>query len=143
MKWDKVKKKYTLQKVDRDGKILNNMRNESGKKIKKSDKVVDVYKRWQQRTHLKLQTVGDKEDKKLMGQAKSANESRSLVKSFKGRHKDLNKGEDMRDNRKLLEKKGQKMVNKMRNNKSGFKKRDKNGNRVYSPKAQAKIERSK
>lgn len=46
MKWDRIKKKYTLQMVDREGKVMNNMRNESGKQIKKTDKHVDVYKRW-------------------------------------------------------------------------------------------------
>ena len=43
MKWDKTKKKYTLQKVDRDGKT---MRNESGAKIKKNEEKLDIYKRW-------------------------------------------------------------------------------------------------
>lgn len=47
MKWDKLKKKYTLTKVDRDGRVMSGMRNESGKKIGKDDKHVDIYKRWQ------------------------------------------------------------------------------------------------
>ena len=51
MKWDKTKKRYTLQKVDRDGKV---MKNESGVKIKSKEKQPDYYKRWQQRTHLSL-----------------------------------------------------------------------------------------
>lgn len=47
MKWDKTKKKYTLQKVDREGRVMSGPRNESGAKIKKDDKHLDVYKRWQ------------------------------------------------------------------------------------------------
>lgn len=62
------------------------------------------------------------------------------MKHFKGRHKDLNQGEDMRDNKAMLEKKGKKMFEKIKSNKSGgFKKRDKDGKRVYSPKTMAKI----
>ena len=39
MKWDKIKKRYTLQKVDRDGRVMaEKRRNESGKLIKKGDK---------------------------------------------------------------------------------------------------------
>ena len=37
MKWDKVKKRYTLQKVDREGKIIKERKNESGKKISKKN----------------------------------------------------------------------------------------------------------
>ena len=33
MKWDKVKKRYTLQKVDRDSRVIREKRNESGAKI--------------------------------------------------------------------------------------------------------------
>ena len=32
-KWDKVKKRYVLQKVDRDGKVMREKRNESGAKV--------------------------------------------------------------------------------------------------------------
>jgi hypothetical protein len=46
MKWDKFKKKYTLQKVDREGRVMSERRNESGAKIKKDEKQVDIYKRW-------------------------------------------------------------------------------------------------
>lgn len=139
MKWDKTKKKYTLQKVDRDGKT---MRNESGAKIKKGEEKLDIYKRWTQKTHLKLQKSGEIEDKKLTSQAKSANEARGLMKQFKGRHKDLMKGEDMRDNKAMLEKKGKRMFDKIRNDKSGaggFKRKDKDGKRIYSPKTMAKL----
>ena len=54
MKWDKVKKKYTLQKVDRDSKVIREKRNESGALILKQDEKVNIYKKWQQRTHLSL-----------------------------------------------------------------------------------------
>ena len=52
MKWDKVKKKYTLQKVDRDNKVIREKRNESGKKITengkgKLDDRHNIYKKWQ------------------------------------------------------------------------------------------------
>ena len=93
MKWDKVKKRYTLQKVDREGKVMREKRNESGKKLTKKDLAKDrdsVYKKWQQRTHLSLQRTGELEDRKLLMQAKSANESRNMMKSFKRRHSDLN-----------------------------------------------------
>lgn len=84
---------------------------------------------------MKLQKTGEMEDKKLMGQARSANESRSLMKSFKGRHKDLMKGEDMRDNKALMDRQGKKMMDKIRNNKSsGFKTKDKDGKKLHSPK---------
>lgn len=33
MRWDKIKKRFMLKKVDRDGKVLAERRNESGKKI--------------------------------------------------------------------------------------------------------------
>jgi hypothetical protein len=42
------------------------MRNESGAKIKKGEEKLDIYKRWTQKTHLKLQKSGEIEDKKLM-----------------------------------------------------------------------------
>ncbi len=60
MKWDKTKKRYTLQKVDRDGRVMsegrgaNQQKNEAGQKIKKGDDRKDIYKRWTQKTHLKL-----------------------------------------------------------------------------------------
>lgn len=37
MKWDSIKKRYTLQRVDRDGKVIKEKRNESGKSITKKD----------------------------------------------------------------------------------------------------------
>ena len=51
MKWDKVKKRYTLQKVDREGRVIKEKKNESGKKISKKNimsKDPDaIYKKWQ------------------------------------------------------------------------------------------------
>jgi len=38
MKWDKFKKKYTLQKVDREGRVMSERKNEAGAKIKKDEK---------------------------------------------------------------------------------------------------------
>ncbi len=35
MKWDSKKKRHVLQKVDRDGKVMKEKRNESGAKITK------------------------------------------------------------------------------------------------------------
>ena len=54
MKWDKVKKRYTLQRVDRDNKVIREKRNESGAKINDKEKESDIYKKWQQRTHMSL-----------------------------------------------------------------------------------------
>lgn len=50
MKWDKIKKRYVLQKVDREGKVIKDRKNESGKKITKKDLLNreknNVYKQW-------------------------------------------------------------------------------------------------
>lgn len=58
MKWDSVKKRYILKKVDAEGKVMKEKRNEAGAKITKKNaaKVKDqeVYKRWMKKTHLKL-----------------------------------------------------------------------------------------
>jgi hypothetical protein len=59
MKWDPVKKKYQLKKVDRDGKVIAEKRNEAGAKItkkmkEKASQKESIYKKWQQRTHLSL-----------------------------------------------------------------------------------------
>ena len=53
------------------------------------------------------------EDKKLVQQAKSANESRKMMKSFRGRHKDLFQGEDVRNPDKLIKNKEKKLKYKM------------------------------
>lgn len=140
MKWDKIKKRYTLQKVDRDGKVMAERRNEAGKKIKKDDKHEDIYKRWQQKTHLTLQKAGEKEDTKLINQARASHEGRSMMKNFSARHKDLNKGEDINDPKAMLQRKGKKMIEKARQN--GFKERGgKAGTdgRNYSDRAKEKI----
>ena len=69
-KWDRVKKRYVLQKVDREGKVMRERRNESGAKVGNKDKKqVSAYKNWQTRTHLSLQRPGEQENKKLIEQA--------------------------------------------------------------------------
>lgn len=49
MKWDAKKKKYMLKKVDRDGRVIAEKKNESGikitKKMAEKDKV-SIYKKW-------------------------------------------------------------------------------------------------
>lgn len=123
MKWDKVKKKYVLMKVDRDGKVIAEKRNESGAKITKKMKEKaktkeSIYKKWQQKTHLSLQKSGEVEDNKTMDQAKRANEARKTLKEFKLRHgQDLYKGEDARSHKTLIDKKTQKLMNKTRDDK--------------------------
>lgn len=56
MRWDAKKKRYMLKKVDRDGRVIAEKRNESGAKItnKMKDKKESIFKKWQQRTHLSL-----------------------------------------------------------------------------------------
>lgn len=113
MKWDKVKKRYTLQRVDRDNKVIRERRNESGAKINEKEKSSDIYKKWQQRTHMSLQRTGERENAKLVAQAKSSNESRHMMKDFKSRHSDLNKGEDVRSSDKMFDNKSKKLKQKM------------------------------
>jgi len=113
MKWDKVKKRYTLQRVDRDNKVIREKRNESGAKIDgKNDDRNNIYKKWQQKTHMSLQKTGERENTKLVAQARNSTDSRKMYKDFKNRHTDLNKGEDMRSNDKLFNNKGKKMQQK-------------------------------
>ena len=57
----------------------------------------------------------------MVQQARSASESRFMMKQFGGRHKDLNKGEDMKDHKKMLDKKGKKMMDKSRGSKTSEK----------------------
>ena len=86
MKWDPVKKRYMIKRVDREGKVIHEKRNESGKKISKKMKEKgkeQIYKKWQQRTHLSLQKTGEMEDEKAIEQGKRANESRKHMKEFK------------------------------------------------------------
>lgn len=112
MKWDKVKKRYTLQKVDRDNKVIREKRNESGAKISDREERSNIYKKWQQRTHLSLQKTGERENSKLVAQARSSSESRKMFKDFKSRHGDLNKGEDMRSSSKMFDNKSKKFKEK-------------------------------
>ena len=86
MKWDPVKKRYMIKKVDREGKVLHEKKNESGAKITKKMKEKgkeSIYKKWQQRTHLSLQKTGEMEDSKAIEQGKRANESRKTMKEFR------------------------------------------------------------
>jgi hypothetical protein len=49
MKWDAQKKRYILKKVDREGRVIAEKRNESGKKITKKMKEKEkesIYKKW-------------------------------------------------------------------------------------------------
>jgi len=80
-----------------------------------------VYKKWMQKTHLKLQNTGEMEDSKIIERAKTSNESRRMMKSFRKGHKDLNKGEDARSNNQLVKMKKKKLLEKMK--KSGKKER--------------------
>mmetsp|Transcript_45895 Transcript_45895/g.33655 ORF Transcript_45895/g.33655 Transcript_45895/m.33655 type:complete len:104 (-) Transcript_45895:18-329(-) len=73
------------------------------------------------KTHLKLQNAGEREDRKAIDQAKSSNEARKLMKHIKGRHSDINKGEDPRSYKAMLEKKRIKLRDKMRQGKRGKK----------------------
>jgi len=50
----------------------------------------------------------------LINQARNANEARSMMKNFKSRHSNLMKGEDMRDQKGLIERKGKKMMERIR-----------------------------
>lgn len=57
MKWDSKKKRYMLKKVDRDGRVMKEKRNEAGVKItnKMADKKREsIYKKWMKKTHMKL-----------------------------------------------------------------------------------------
>lgn len=50
MKWDAAKKRYMLKKVDREGRVIAERRNEAGKKITKKMKEKpkeSIYKKWQ------------------------------------------------------------------------------------------------
>jgi hypothetical protein len=54
-----------LKKVDRDGRVMKEKRNESGVKIsnKNADKTREsIYKKWMKKTHMKLQSSGEVED---------------------------------------------------------------------------------
>ena len=71
MKWDSKKKRYMLKQVDRDGKIIKEKRNEAGKKITMKQKMKQsnkesMYTKWMKKTHMKLQSPGEIEDKKAI-----------------------------------------------------------------------------
>ena len=52
MRWDKIKKRYMLKKVDRDGRVISERKNEAGAKITKKMKEgkegkPSIFKKWQ------------------------------------------------------------------------------------------------
>ena len=55
------------------------------------------------------------ENQKLVNQARSANESRHMMKAFQGRHSDLNEGEDVRNPQPLIKAKEKKLLQKRSN----------------------------
>jgi len=61
---------------------------------------------------LKLQTVGEMENKRAVEQGKIATESRKMMKHFKSKHTDINKGEDPRSNKALFDSKASKLQEK-------------------------------
>jgi len=63
MKWDAKKKKYTMQQIGKDGKVLKY--NEAGTKVNDKDekKVGRSYKAWKDKTKLKISRVGEQESK--------------------------------------------------------------------------------
>ena len=50
-----------------------------------------------------------------MQQARTANESRSMIKNFRGRHSDIDKGEDVRNPKLLIKAKEKRLEQKMKN----------------------------
>jgi len=145
-KWDKVKKRYVLTKIDREGKVMREKKNESGKKITKKNaekKAQSIYKSWQSKTHLSLQRAGEQENKKLVQSARLASEGRSMMKSFSSRHTDLMKGEDVRNPKHLIKAKGKQMEARMERSKSEGDKNGKyekfSGRKQYSKRVNDKI----
>jgi len=85
MRWDSNKKRHVLVKVDRDGRVIKEKRNESGAKISRKDAEKGageqkIYKKWMKKTHLKLQNVGEVEDKRSLELARSSTEGRRMFK---------------------------------------------------------------
>jgi len=75
---------------------------------------------------MSLQKVGEKEDQNLTQQARDANMGSKGMKEFRHRHKEeLNKGEDVRSNKHLVDAKKKKFISKMRE--SGMKKGSREG----------------
>lgn len=56
--------------------------------------------------------MGEFENKNAVEQGKIATESRKMMKHFKTKHKDINKGEDPRNNSAVFEAKAQKLQQK-------------------------------
>ncbi len=78
MKWDSKKKKYVQVNERKDGSKL---KNESGKYINyKKDKDPQLYKKWVQRTHLKIQDTGEREDKRAVDSAQQIHKGRRDMK---------------------------------------------------------------
>jgi len=123
MKWDSNKRRHVLMKVDRDGKVIKEKRNESGAKItkKQAEKGAEeqkIYKKWMKKTHMKLQSVGEQEDQRAINLARSTTEGRVIFKQFKNRH-DLTRGEDPRASDTMIENKKKKLMDKMKAGKRG------------------------
>ena len=120
MKWDSKKKRYVLKKIDAERKVIKEKRNESGARVtnKSAAKLGEqkVYKKWMQKTHLKLQAAGEQEDTKMVERARTSNDSRKMMKAFSKGHKDFNKGEDARSNQHVVKMKKKKMLEKMKKN---------------------------
>lgn len=143
-KWDSKSKKYIIKKVDREGKVVAEKRNESGVKITKEmlkNPKESIYKKWMKKTHLKLQNNGEMEDQKTVNIAKSSSEGRKMMKHFKSKHADLNEGEDAKSGDKMIEAKKKKMMMKVMQNKDKNKgrQRDQNGKKDIGDKARNKI----
>lgn len=143
MKWDSNKKRHVLMKVDRDGKVIKEKKNESGARItkKSAEKDADeqkIYKKWMKKTHMKIQPVGEMENSKAMNLAKSTTEGRKIFKSFKQRHGDaLNRGDDPRASSTLIENKKKRLMDKMK--KGGHSKRGNGPDGKYGEKSWSKI----
>lgn len=144
MRWDSTKKRHILVKVDRDGKQIREKRNEAGVKITKQEaekgaQEQKIYKQWMQRTHMKLQPVGEQENKKAVEMARSSSEGRKMFKQFGNKHKkELAQGDDPRSHDHLLDAKKKKMMEKA--SKTGFKREKAGPDGKYGEKQWAKIQ---
>lgn len=69
------------------------------------------------KSHLKIQKVGELEDKRAVDLARTSSEGRHMMKQFSNRHKDeLQKGEDPRSNSHIVDMKKKHLMDKMKNN---------------------------
>ncbi len=66
--------------MDEGGKIIR--KNESGVKIKEKDKF-QAYKKWQKKTKLKIQRVGEEENTKIVNNAYDNIKEKSYLKRTK------------------------------------------------------------